>query len=140
MPPTFTGQLNKVIPLRNLSAALSACIYQCLCDSDNFVVQMSDAVSIGMEGFARFVSNPYSWGVAFRRQNLTSEGDPLAERSNILIYNIYILMSDAVSIGMEGFARSVCNPYSAGIAFRHQNLTSKVDASAERSISCRPIT
>ncbi len=39
--------------LRNLSAALSACIYQCLCDSDSFVVAISDTVDVGMEGFTK---------------------------------------------------------------------------------------
>lgn len=40
----------QVILLQNLSAALSACIYQCLCDSDRFVVS-GDGVGVGMEGF-----------------------------------------------------------------------------------------
>ena len=52
-PPTFTYNLNTVFVLRNLSAALSACIYQSLCDSDNFVVSMSDSMDVGMEGFTR---------------------------------------------------------------------------------------
>lgn len=52
-PPTFTHSLNKVFVLRNLSAALSSCLYQSLCDSDNFVVSMSDSLDIGMEGFTR---------------------------------------------------------------------------------------
>jgi len=43
--------LSQVILLQNLSAALSACIYQCLCDSDRFVVSVTDSVSVGMEGF-----------------------------------------------------------------------------------------
>jgi len=36
--------------------ALSACIYQCLCDSDSFAIAGSDGTalscSVGMEGFA----------------------------------------------------------------------------------------
>ena len=54
-PPMPNHMLNQVFVLRNLSAALSACIYQCLCDSDNFVVAMSDNISVGMEGFTRMV-------------------------------------------------------------------------------------
>ena len=54
-PPKLNSPLPKVFTLRNLSAALSACIYQSLCDSDNFVVAISDHVDFGMEGFTRYV-------------------------------------------------------------------------------------
>lgn len=54
-PPVPNHMLNQVFVLRNLSAALSACIYQCLCDSDNFIVAMSDNIDVGMEGFTRLV-------------------------------------------------------------------------------------
>jgi DmX-like protein len=41
--------------MRNLSVALSACIYQCLCDSDSFSVAGNDGTmvtcNVGMEGF-----------------------------------------------------------------------------------------
>jgi len=37
--------------MRNIAAALSACIYQCLCDSDSFIVSVNDCVDVGMEGF-----------------------------------------------------------------------------------------
>lgn len=55
--PPAAGQqmLDQVYILRNLSAALSACIYQCLCDSDSFVVAISDVVDVGMEGFTRYL-------------------------------------------------------------------------------------
>ncbi len=52
-PPAPGQVMGRVVSLRNLSAALSACIYQCLCDSDSFVVAISDRVDIGMEGFTR---------------------------------------------------------------------------------------
>ena len=41
--------------LRNMSAALSACIYQCLCDSDDFVISRNEHYDVGMEGFTRYV-------------------------------------------------------------------------------------
>ncbi|XP_023930909.1 dmX-like protein 2 [Lingula anatina] len=50
-PPYIDNMLDRVFVLRNLSAALSACIYQCLCDSDNFVISMSDKVDVGLWGF-----------------------------------------------------------------------------------------
>lgn len=41
--------------MRNLSVALSACIYQCLCDSDSCAVAGNDGAmmtyNVGMEGF-----------------------------------------------------------------------------------------
>ncbi|ELU10253.1 hypothetical protein CAPTEDRAFT_201231 [Capitella teleta] len=50
-PPAAGLHLAQSLILRSLSAALSACIYQCLCDSDSFVVAISDVVDVGMEGF-----------------------------------------------------------------------------------------
>ena len=39
--------------MRNLGVALSACIYQCLCDSDSAASDGNAmSVSVGMEGFA----------------------------------------------------------------------------------------
>jgi hypothetical protein len=52
-PPLCGSMLPTVTTLRNLSAALSACIYQCLCDSDSFNVAMSDNIDVGMEGFTK---------------------------------------------------------------------------------------
>jgi len=41
--------------MRNLSVALSACIYQCLCDSDSVAVSAADmatsSYSVSVEGF-----------------------------------------------------------------------------------------
>ena len=41
--------------MRNLSVALSACIYQCLCDSDSVAVSATDAAtssySVSVEGY-----------------------------------------------------------------------------------------
>jgi hypothetical protein len=41
--------------MRNLSVSLSACVYQCLCDSDCFAMAGNDSVvmpsNVGMEGF-----------------------------------------------------------------------------------------
>ena len=52
-PPGLNSATSRVVTLRNLSAALSACIHQSLCDSDSFVVALTDHVDIGMEGFTR---------------------------------------------------------------------------------------
>ncbi len=43
--------LPQVFLLRTISTALSACLYQCLCDSDSFDVAVSERVDVGMEGF-----------------------------------------------------------------------------------------
>ncbi|XP_074651608.1 dmX-like protein 2 [Tubulanus polymorphus] len=50
-PPACGKLMQHVFTLRNLSAALSACIYQSLCDSDDFVVSLSGKDDVGMEGF-----------------------------------------------------------------------------------------
>ena len=55
-PPNLNSPFAKVLTMRDIAAALSACIYQSLCDSDNFIVAMTDGISIGMEGFTRYVS------------------------------------------------------------------------------------
>ena len=52
-PPSCGALMHQVTTLRNLSAALSACIYQCLCDSESVVVAAYDTVDIGMEGFTK---------------------------------------------------------------------------------------
>jgi len=47
--------LLQMLLMRNLSVALSACIYQCLCDSDSVAVSAADmatsSYSVGMEGY-----------------------------------------------------------------------------------------
>lgn len=50
-PPGLGGPLHTVLVMRNLSVALASCVYQCLCDSDNFVVSLSENVDVGFEGF-----------------------------------------------------------------------------------------
>jgi len=44
-----------MVLMRNLSVALSACIYQCLCDSDSVSVSATDTVassySVSVEGY-----------------------------------------------------------------------------------------
>ncbi|XP_041373660.1 dmX-like protein 2 isoform X2 [Gigantopelta aegis] len=57
VPPGFETDTGNVFLLRNLAVALSSCIYQCLCDSDSFIVSLTD-VDVGLEGFtsANFVT------------------------------------------------------------------------------------
>lgn len=55
-PPSLLENLSKVVILRDLSASLAACIYQCLCDSDSFGTSLAanSRVDVGMEGFTRY--------------------------------------------------------------------------------------
>lgn len=54
-PPIFSGSsYSHVIVLRDLSTSLSACIYESLCDSDNFVVKQGGARGLSMEELIRF--------------------------------------------------------------------------------------
>ena len=50
-PPGQSSQLQTVLVMRNLSIGLASCVYQCLCDSDNFVVSHCENADIGFEGF-----------------------------------------------------------------------------------------
>ena len=52
-PPGLNSPLHTVLVMRNLSIALSSCIYQCLCDSDSFVVSLNENTDVGLEGFLR---------------------------------------------------------------------------------------
>lgn len=55
-PPAVTGtSYSHVIVLRDLSTSLSACIYESLCDSDNFVVKQGGARGLSMEELIRYV-------------------------------------------------------------------------------------
>lgn len=55
-PPAVSGSsYSHVIVLRDLSTSLSACIYESLCDSDNFVVKQGGARGLSMEELIRFV-------------------------------------------------------------------------------------
>ncbi|XP_052281684.1 dmX-like protein 2 isoform X4 [Dreissena polymorpha] len=51
-PPGLSSPLHTVLVMRNLSVALASCVYQCLCDSDNFVVSLTENVDVGFEGFS----------------------------------------------------------------------------------------
>ncbi|XP_052793147.1 dmX-like protein 2 isoform X3 [Mya arenaria] len=55
-PPGLASPLHTVLIMRNLSVALASCVYQCLCDSDNFVVSMAENVDVGFEGFSNSVN------------------------------------------------------------------------------------
>jgi hypothetical protein len=56
-PPGISSALSTVFVMRNLSVSLSACIYQCLCDSDSFVVSLNEQTDVGLEGFTRCVQS-----------------------------------------------------------------------------------
>ncbi|PVD19781.1 hypothetical protein C0Q70_20272 [Pomacea canaliculata] len=51
IPPGVTSSMAQVVTMRNLSVSLSSCIYQCLCDSDSFYVNMARTNDPGLEGF-----------------------------------------------------------------------------------------
>lgn len=63
IPDYSTSNLQLVITLRNLSTALSSCIYECLCDSDNILITSSrqgdererTSSDVGLEGFSTCV-------------------------------------------------------------------------------------
>ena len=79
-PPKLNGHLNTVFLLRNMAAALSACIYQCLCDSDSFVVAAADQVDVGMEGFTStgvVYKDSYLMAGTQRRRKMSSASDDL---------------------------------------------------------------
>lgn len=50
-PPGADSAINTVFTMRNLSIALSSCIYQCLCDCDSFVVSLKESNDASLEGF-----------------------------------------------------------------------------------------
>lgn len=79
-PPSMVSPINKAFTLRNISAALSACIYQALCDSDNFVVAISDHVDVGMEGFTStnvVYKDSYLMAGAQRKRKSSSGNDDI---------------------------------------------------------------
>jgi DmX-like protein len=51
--PTIFDNAITISTIKELSVSLSACIYQCLCDSDAFSVPKNSVVT-GMQGFCRF--------------------------------------------------------------------------------------
>lgn len=51
LPPGIGSHMKTVFTMRNLSLALSACVYQCLCDCDSFVVSLSENADASLEGF-----------------------------------------------------------------------------------------
>lgn len=52
-PPGIGSSMNTVLVMRNLSIALSACVYQCLCDCDSFIVSLNENHDASLEGFTR---------------------------------------------------------------------------------------
>jgi hypothetical protein len=54
-PPGVDSAINTIFTMRNLSIALSSCIYQCLCDCDSFVVSLKESNDASLEGFTRSV-------------------------------------------------------------------------------------
>lgn len=56
LPPGIGSHMKTVFTMRNLSLALSACVYQCLCDCDSFVVSLSENADASLEGFTRYVT------------------------------------------------------------------------------------
>ncbi|XP_060557818.1 dmX-like protein 2 isoform X5 [Ruditapes philippinarum] len=80
-PPGLGSPLHTVLVMRNLSVALASCVYQCLCDSDSFVVSLNENMDVGFEGFyngANFVcdaSHLMSGVRKMRYKSITSADD-----------------------------------------------------------------
>ncbi|KAK3098460.1 hypothetical protein FSP39_019692 [Pinctada imbricata] len=53
-PPSIATPFNSVLVMRDLSIALSSCVYQCLCDCDSFVVSLNENTDASLEGFTGY--------------------------------------------------------------------------------------
>ncbi|GFO28212.1 Dmx-like protein 2 [Plakobranchus ocellatus] len=76
LPPSAQTDIGLVSTIRDLSVALSSCIYQSLCDSDSFNVEVAEA---GLDGFINpefsYPSSHLMAGVKRSRQRNCSAGE-----------------------------------------------------------------
>ncbi|XP_062621591.1 dmX-like protein 2 [Saccostrea cucullata] len=143
-PPGISSAINTILTMRNLSLALSACVYQCLCDCDSFVVSLNETSDATLEGFTshNFTSaqaghlmagvqryrrkssagdeintSPAAWpGVHGLRAMLAREKDDDAQKLHILLCET--LVSVYVSLLVTALATYDCNMLYRLIAHR----------------------
>jgi hypothetical protein len=72
--PTIFDNAITISTIKELSVSLSACIYQCLCDSDAFCVPKNSVVT-GMQGFCRNLKNKNTFLMSGLRQSISSVSD-----------------------------------------------------------------
>ncbi|XP_070175544.1 dmX-like protein 2 isoform X2 [Littorina saxatilis] len=84
-PPASSSNMQQVVSMRSLAVSLSSCIYQCLCDSDSFSVNMARATEPGQDGFigGMFVAPNSNLMAGILRQRHRSETNS-EERINTL--------------------------------------------------------
>ncbi|XP_056021522.1 dmX-like protein 2 isoform X2 [Ostrea edulis] len=144
VPPGIGSSMNTVGTMRDLSFALSACVYQCLCDCDSFVVSLNETSDAFLEGFTshNFTSaqaghlmagvqryrrkssvgdeintSPASWpGVQGLRAMLAREKDDDAPKLHILLCET--LVAVYISLLVTAMATYDCNMLYRLIAHR----------------------
>ncbi|XP_052099551.1 dmX-like protein 2 isoform X2 [Mytilus californianus] len=149
-PPGADSAINTIFTMRNLSIALSSCIYQCLCDCDSFVVSLKESNDASLEGFTshNFTSSqaghlmagvqkyrrrsntgddiintsPVKWpGVTSLRVLLAREKDEVAPKLNILLCESMIAVY--ISLLVNALAAYDCHMLYRLVAHRfHQQL------------------
>ncbi|CAC5419373.1 DMXL [Mytilus coruscus] len=149
-PPGVDSAINTIFTMRNLSIALSSCIYQCLCDCDSFVVSLKESNDASLEGFTshNFTSSqaghlmagvqkyrrrsntgddiintsPVKWpGVTSLRVLLAREKDEVAPKLNILLCESMIAVY--ISLLVNALAAYDCHMLYRLVAHRfHQQL------------------
>lgn len=83
-PPSASSNMAQVISMRNLAMSLSSCIYQCLCDSDSFSVNLAKATETAQDTFmgSMFVAPNSSLMAGILRQRKRSSDSNNEERIN----------------------------------------------------------
>ncbi|KAL8625455.1 hypothetical protein ACOMHN_018600 [Nucella lapillus] len=82
-PPSASSNMTQVVSMRSLAVSLSSCIYQCLCDSDSFSVNMARAADQDtfMGGMYVAPNSSLMAGIIRQRNRSDGSGD---ERINTL--------------------------------------------------------
>ncbi|CAH1252609.1 DMXL2 [Branchiostoma lanceolatum] len=75
-PPSTSETHTTVYKLQTLSAAVSACMYQCLCDSDTYYLQLQgDVLDDGLDQWNSIVYHPQHLMEAGRKRRISSGED-----------------------------------------------------------------
>lgn len=78
-PPAPGEPVGTIYIIRDIALALSACVYQSLCDSDAFQAKNLQSTSGALEGFAATLMNSggYIFTIQRRRRHTTTDGSRL---------------------------------------------------------------